>query len=206
MSAKNDKFINQYLVFYNATLFIGWFFFLVWQLTHAFSLDRIAIITLNVCQLLALLEIFHAYKKWVNTPLFTGALQVSSRIFVLFWINVIPHENMIGFWGIEGIHIVTVAWSLTEIVRYRHYTLVLLNKEQYWLTFLRYTLFIVLYPIGVAGEMLILLSVLKWNQWEIGLINIVIVLVMLTYLPFFPKLYGYMWQQRKKKLVDNKQP
>lgn len=201
MSEKNDKIPFRYLVFYNSSLFIGWLFFLSWQITHGFVLDKISIIVLNCCQILALLEIFHAYKKWVSTPAFTAFLQISSRIFVLFWINVLPDVDFVRIWKIDGLDIVTIAWSVTEMVRYRYYTMNLLNREIKWPTYLRYTFFIVLYPIGVFGEGLIMFSVLKWNSYQIDFINILVVLVMLSYLPFFPKLYGYMWKQRKKKLT-----
>jgi hypothetical protein len=47
---------------------------------------------------------------------------------------------------------------------------------------------------------MIMVSVLKMSGWEISVINGVIVVVLLSYIPFFPKLYGYMWSQRRKKL------
>ncbi len=192
--------LKQYLVGYNLILFLAWSLFFAWQIAHGFVLDKVSVTILNIAQVVALLEILHAKQGWVKSPLFTTALQISSRVFVLFWLNVIPAEHQVNILGISGITVVSVAWSITEMVRYSYYATSLFNKEIKWLTFLRYTLFILLYPIGVTGEGMILLSVLKWNNYEIMITNFVIAVVMLSYLPFFPKLYGYMWQQRRKKL------
>ncbi len=192
--------LTAYLIAYNLSLFLAWAIFFIWQITHGFVIDKISITILNVAQVAALLEILHAKKGWVKSPVFTTALQISSRVFVLFWLNVIPEAQQIKLFGISGITIVSVAWSITEIVRYSYYAISLLNKEIKLLTFLRYTLFIVLYPLGITGEAMIMLSVLKWNSYDFSIVNFVVAVVMLSYLPFFPKLYSYMWQQRKKKL------
>ena len=45
-----------------------------------------------------------------------------------------------------------LAWCLVEIVRYPYYFFQLLGRVPYALLWLRYTLFYVLYPIGVASE------------------------------------------------------
>lgn len=192
--------INTYLIAYNSLLFFAWAIFFIWQITHGFVIDKVSITILNIAQVAALLEILHAKKGWVKSPVFTTALQISSRVFVLFWLNVIPEAFQIKLLGISGITVVSVAWSITEIVRYSYYSASLFNKEINWLTFLRYTLFIILYPLGITGEGMIMLSVIKWNNYDFSIVNFVVAVVMLSYLPFFPKLYGYMWQQRKKKL------
>ena len=44
------------------------------------------------------------------------------------------------------------AWSITEVVRYLFYALNLLGVEVYPVKWLRYSMFVVLYPLGVAGE------------------------------------------------------
>jgi very-long-chain (3R)-3-hydroxyacyl-CoA dehydratase len=138
--------------------------------------------------------------KWTSSPVVTTALQVFSRVFVLYWINVIPADRQIELLDISGITIVSLAWGVTEVVRYNYYFFTLLNKPLQVLHYLRYTLFIILYPLGITGEGMIMLSALKVNEWQISLTNGIIVIVLLSYIPFFPKLYGYMWKQRRKKL------
>jgi hypothetical protein len=191
---------KHYLKAYNLTLFAGWSVFLIYTVLHGFVLNTFSLTLLNICQFAALLEIAHAALKWTPSPVFTTALQIFSRIFVLHWLNVIPVESQIAFLGINGITVVSIAWGITEMVRYSHYFFSLLGKPVPALNYLRYTLFIVLYPLGITGEGMIMVSALKASGWQITVINAVIVVVMLSYIPFFPKLYGYMWSQRKKKL------
>ena len=189
-----------YLITYNLLLAIGWSIFLIRELKTGFAMDSTSLLLLNICQGAAILEIGHVAIGWVKSPLFTTSIQVFSRLFVLVLINIVPTDELIGFFGITGVLLVTIAWGVTEIVRYGYYLSSLLDKEKEWLTFLRYTLFIVLYPIGVLGEWLILLSVMKMNNWDWNIVNIFLGAVLLSYLPFFPKLYMYMWKQRGKKL------
>ena len=191
---------QKYLLAYNLLLAIGWAVFLLMQLLNGFEMNSTSLLLLNICQGAAALEILHAALRWVSSPVFTTFIQVFSRIFVLVWINLLPADLLITIAGINGVMLVTVAWSITEIIRYSLYFFTLLQKEIPWLTYLRYTLFIVLYPLGVTGEWLILLSIFKQNAWAFTPMNIFIGIILLTYFPFFPKLYLYMWAQRKKKL------
>jgi len=191
---------QKYLLAYNLLLAIGWSLFFGREIFGGFQMDATSLLLLNICQGAAALEILHAALKWVNSPVFTTFIQVFSRIFVLVWINLLPPDALIKIYGMNGVMLVTVAWSITEIIRYSLYFFTLLQKEIRWLTYLRYTLFIVLYPLGVTGEWLILLSILKMNGWAFTPMNIFIGILLLTYLPFFPQLYLYMWRQRKKKL------
>ncbi|GIV34976.1 MAG: hypothetical protein KatS3mg031_2511 [Chitinophagales bacterium] len=192
--------IKKYLIAYNLTLAVGWCIFLGLFIANKGRLDAASLTVLNICQVAAVLEIMHAWLKWVNTPVSAAGMQVFSRIFVLVFINILPEQHMLTLWGLNGISLIALAWSVTEVVRYSFYFISLLGKDIHVLTYLRYTLFIVLYPVGVTGEWMILLSYLRLTQWEVGVINGLIILVMLSYLPFFPRLYLYMWGQRKKKL------
>lgn len=76
-----------------------------------------------------------------------------------------------------------------------------------------YSTFIVLYPIGVTGELICLYYGQKYVR-DTGLFSIempnpfnftfsyayFLWMSMLVYIPFFPKLYGHMLSQRKKVL------
>jgi very-long-chain (3R)-3-hydroxyacyl-CoA dehydratase len=46
-----------------------------------------------------------------------------------------------------------IAWSLTEVVRYSYFTFALNGYIPSILTWLRYNLFFVLYPLGISSEM-----------------------------------------------------
>lgn len=53
-----------------------------------------------------------------------------------------------------------LAWSLTEVVRYPFYFLALLGIDLYAINWLRYTLFLVLYPLGAGSEAFLSFSTL----------------------------------------------
>ncbi|HXH17565.1 MAG TPA: protein tyrosine phosphatase-like domain-containing protein [Chitinophagales bacterium] len=191
---------RNYLIAYNLILAIGWAAFVGGELLNGFAMDAVSLLLLNICQGAAVLEIVHAARGWVSSPVFTTFIQVFSRLFVLVFINLLSQSELIRVFGITGVTLVTLAWGITEMVRYSYYFVSLLNKQIQWLTFLRYTLFIGLYPMGVSGEWMILLSAMKANDWSLNAMNIFLGIVLLSYLPFFPKLYMYMWRQRKKKV------
>ena len=53
-----------------------------------------------------------------------------------------------------------IPWSIAEVIRYSFYLLKEFGIEIRLLTWLRYSAFIVLYPFGVAGELLTIWSAL----------------------------------------------
>lgn len=192
---------NSYLIAYNIFLCLAWALFFVYSLVNGMQMDEVGLLLLNIAQFNAIFEIVHVAMGLVRSPLLTTTVQVFSRIFVLLWINIIPLEGQMQIAGISGLHMIIIAWSITEIVRYAYYATQLMDMKVKVLTFLRYTLFIVLYPIGVTGEWLILLSVMRHYEWSLSIINIFLGIVLLSYFYFFPKLYLYMFSQRRKKLV-----
>lgn len=53
-----------------------------------------------------------------------------------------------------GFALMVASWSLVEVPRYAFYIVKLLGGDEampYWLKWLRYSLFIVLYPTGITG-------------------------------------------------------
>ena len=75
----------------------------------------------------------------------------------------------------------------------------------------RYTLFIVLYPIGVTGELWCqyvslgpiqarkIFSLAMPNSWNFVFnFYVVLIMIMLSYVPIFPQLYLHMFAQRRK--------
>jgi very-long-chain (3R)-3-hydroxyacyl-CoA dehydratase len=66
-----------------------------------------------------------------------------------------------------------LAWALTEVPRYAYYALSLAGcGVPAWLTWIRYSTFYVLYPIGAGSEALVMLSTIpewsggKWEAWS----------------------------------------
>lgn len=193
--------MKGYLKSYNIILCLGWAALLVWYLAKGLKFDDTALLLLNVFQGLAILEIFHALLKWVSSPVMTTVIQVSSRLFVLVLINLLGSDEYFSIAGVNGLHLIMFAWSITEVIRYGFYFTGLIDNESKLLLTLRYTTFIFLYPMGVTGELLIVYSWMKKDglNWDVQ--DIVFCGIVLLYVIFFPKMYMHMWSQRKKKLA-----
>ncbi|VDM78772.1 unnamed protein product [Strongylus vulgaris] len=163
----------------------------------------------KIFQTLAILEVVHAAIGLVRSPVGTTAMQVWSRL-LLVW--PILHTCATARQSV-GVPMLLVAWSVTEVIRYSFYALGLINSVPFFLTWLRYTLFIVLYPLGVTGELLTLFGslpeVAAKKHYTIEMPNpanmgfsfyAVLIISALIYIPGFPQLYLYMFAQRKKVL------
>ncbi|KAH7888714.1 PTPLA-domain-containing protein [Phlebopus sp. FC_14] len=114
-------------------------------------------------QSLAVLEVLHVLLGLVRSPLPTTFIQVSSRL-ILVWAVVarfpLTHPN-------PFFTTMVLAWSLTEVPRYTYYALGLAGTQApTWLTWLRYTTFYVLYPLGAGSEAILALSTIP--EWQHG--------------------------------------
>ncbi|KAF8386600.1 hpo-8, partial [Pristionchus pacificus] len=164
---------------------------------------------LDVFQTAAVLEILHCALGLVRSPIVTTIIQVFSRVAVL-WLVLHPVKESRDSIGVP---MLLIAWSVTEIIRYSFYALNIFKAVPHFLIWLRYTLFIVLYPMGASGELFVIFRSLPY-VWERQLFSIsmpnpanvsfsfywFLVILMLNYIPGFPKMYFYMFGQRKKVL------
>ncbi|XP_013859111.1 very-long-chain (3R)-3-hydroxyacyl-CoA dehydratase [Austrofundulus limnaeus] len=100
------------------------------------------------CQILTCVEVLNAAFGFVRTAVIPTLIQVVGRNFILFII----------FGSLEEMHhrpvvfFVFYLWSAIEIFRYPFYMLACFNTEWKTLTWLRYTIWIPLYPLGVLAE------------------------------------------------------
>jgi len=100
------------------------------------------------------------------------------------------------------------------MIRYSMYAIQLVASPPYFLTWLRYTFFIIAYPVGVTGELLcsyagfweakdsetLSLSLPNWLNVTFYY-PAVIAVIMAMYVPLFPPMYMHMFAQRKKILA-----
>ncbi|XP_051206687.1 uncharacterized protein [Lolium perenne] len=144
-----------YLLAYNSLQSLGWSLALFRLLAclappvsvhPAYALAGDLICFLQTC---AVLETVHAAVGLVPTSPFLAFLQWGGRThFVLALLQQVPEVQ-----GSPSVFITFMAWSISEVIRYSHYALTTLKVCPAWLTYLRYTAFIPLYPIGVGpGE------------------------------------------------------
>ncbi|KAE8581738.1 hypothetical protein XENTR_v10024923 [Xenopus tropicalis] len=204
---------TAYLVIYNVVMTAGWLVIAVGlvrtYLTKGsyhnlyYSIER----PLKFFQTGALLEIGHCAVGIVPSSVVLTAFQVMSRVFLTWAVTHSVREVQ----NEDSVLLFVVAWTITEIIRYSFYTFSLLNHLPYIIKWARYTLFIVLYPMGVTGELLTIYAALptvkKTGLYSISLPNkynfsfdyyTFLILVMMSYIPIFPQLYFHMFHQRRK--------
>ncbi|TKC37979.1 hypothetical protein EI555_015704, partial [Monodon monoceros] len=133
------------------------------------------------------------------------SIQKTLKFFQTFALLEIQNE--------ESVVLFLVAWTVTEITRYSFYTFSLLDHLPYFVKWARYNFFIILYPVGVAGELLTIYAALpyvkKTGMFSIRLPNkynvsfdyyYFLLITMASYIPLFPQLYFHMLRQRRKVL------
>jgi len=151
-------------------------------------------------QSFAILEVLHVILGLVPSPLVTTAMQVASRLWIVWGVverfpetHTHPlYTNMV------------VAWCLAEIIRYQSYTLALAGYKPYWLQWLRYTAFYILYPVGAGSEAFLMLSTVPsfssigTSAWALD--DYLRGLLFIVWWPSLYSLMSYMSSQRRKVL------
>ncbi|VDD75447.1 unnamed protein product [Mesocestoides corti] len=128
--------MSAYLAFYNGVQFTGY------KLKTDLDCERV----LRIFQTLAILEVFHALLRLVRSTPFTTAIQIASRIFVLWGVLYLyPEHAYVN-------KMMLVSWCFADATRYLYYFVNIFIETPGLLTFLRYNLFLVLYPTGIMGE------------------------------------------------------
>ncbi|NWV69018.1 HACD3 dehydratase, partial [Malurus elegans] len=100
------------------------------------------------CQTLALMEIMNSLIGLVRSPLIPAIVQVFGRNFVLFVILGSLEEMQ----SKPVVFFIFYFWSISELFRYPYYMLSCIGIEWKPLTWLRYTVWIPLYPLGGLAE------------------------------------------------------
>ncbi|XP_032457742.1 very-long-chain (3R)-3-hydroxyacyl-CoA dehydratase isoform X2 [Nasonia vitripennis] len=104
-------------------------------------------------QILQILEIMHLVFDYTRgNPLIT-TLQVGGRAFILFFM--IEAEPRMQTKPV--VFYIFLVWSVVEVIRYPYYMTNLLNVKISALTWLRYTIWMPLYPLGFVFEGIIVL-------------------------------------------------
>ncbi|EFW98819.1 phosphatase-like protein [Grosmannia clavigera kw1407] len=140
----------------------------------------------------------------VRAPLFTTAMQVASRL-LLVWAIVYPfpaETTSSPFYTS-----MVLAWSLTEVIRYSYFALSLARGPERpppsWFTALRYSTFLVLYPVGISSEVrLVYLAATTPSAAATlhPLYPAALYAVLAVYVPGSYILYTHMLAQRRKVL------
>ncbi|KAL6437587.1 hypothetical protein ACFW04_004192 [Cataglyphis niger] len=158
---RKEDLTKVYLVIYNLCQFVGFIYVLaVMGIRYSrdgpdFMKETYAAVgsPLKFIQLLQFLEVMHPLFGYTKSSTLVSFLQVGGRGFVLFlMIDAEPRMQTKPV-----VFYLFLIWSIIEIVRYPYYITQLLKIEISFLTWLRYTLWIPLYPLGFVCEGIIIL-------------------------------------------------
>ncbi|XP_071795056.1 very-long-chain (3R)-3-hydroxyacyl-CoA dehydratase 3-like [Asterias amurensis] len=103
---------------------------------------------LGIAQILAVLEIVHPLTGLVKTGVAAPIMQVLGRDLVLFLI-IVPIEELHSEPIVCYLFLI---WSAIEVVRYPYYIFATLDYDSEVVTWLRYTMWMPLYPLGILSE------------------------------------------------------
>ncbi|KAH9640789.1 hypothetical protein HF086_001950 [Spodoptera exigua] len=208
-----------YLKLYNLFQFIGYMYVLTVMAIRYAKLDYDSVAdtyehvgpAMKFLQLLQYLEVMHPLFGYTRGGVLVPFLQVSGRAFVLFvMIEAEPrmHTKPVVFY-------LFVMWSMIEVVRYPYYISQLYKKDFYILTWLRYTMWIPLYPIGIICEAIVILRNIPYfeetqrftvslpNEWNFAFHMPTFLRVYLLFLTF-PGMYFVMSHMHKLRTVKLK--
>ncbi|XP_024965484.1 very-long-chain (3R)-3-hydroxyacyl-CoA dehydratase 2 [Cynara cardunculus var. scolymus] len=203
---------NLYLFCYNSVQAFGWAVAL-----FRISIDFLSTKSINgayasagelICllQTLGFIEVIHGAVGIVPSGFLFPLMQWGGRThFLLAIIRRIDevHELPVVF-------ITFVAWCCIEVIRYPFYALSCLGNCPSFLTYLRYTVFIVIYPIGVVGEMWLMYQALPvimeknlYGDYFSAMpfsYHAFVKAVLICYPFLWLQLYLYLFKQRRSKL------
>ena len=204
-----------YLFLYNAAQWAGWVSILIDRILsiHEPSLSSNGTQALYLFQGLAVLEIIHTVVGLVRANVSTTFIQVLSRVQLIAVHYLVPEARTS-----TGLVPMVLAWGLVETVRYLYLSLNMFQMAPRWLLWARYSLFYILYPLGVYGEMKVLsdslpylsksriLSIELPNDWNFSFsfASYIYVLLYVIYLPGLYVQYTHMMKQREKALSSAK--
>jgi len=212
MGPKRYSPAEVYLCFYNLMLAMGWGIILVQLASHLLFEQTVEGLweqtrpTLLLFQTCAVLEVVHCCSGLVRSSALLTLCQVFSRLFIVWPVLYALPQTRTSL----GFPMLLAAWCPTEVIRYLFYFLGLIDRPSQTLIYLRYTLFLGLYPLGVAGEVLCVLAglaALPLHPLNLALPNPLnlafdmwtfTVLVLASYPPVFYQLYTHMLRQRNK--------
>jgi len=207
--------IKLYLFLYNFVQFLGWSYILFLLVQHYASGGSYETVwekiraPLIIFQNAAAIEVLHALIGLVRSPVPTTLMQVLSRVALTAVAYLVPQVQT--HWGVT---LMVGSWAAVEVVRYLYFAVNQYTKElPYALLWLRYSLFMILYPSGITGELLVLYNSLSYfestglEMFHIGGFGLKIYYVaifgLFTYVPGGPYMYYHMLKQRSKYLNPN---
>uniref|UniRef100_A0A0D3EJM6 Very-long-chain (3R)-3-hydroxyacyl-CoA dehydratase n=1 Tax=Oryza barthii TaxID=65489 RepID=A0A0D3EJM6_9ORYZ len=208
-----------YLSVYNWIVFIRWVQ-VSWSMILALLEKRYEAVYAAVeqhllfAQTAAIMEILHSIVGLVRSPVSSTLPQITGRLFMIWGIlRSFPEIHTHIF-----VTSLLISWCITEVTRYSFYGM----KESFgftpsWLLWLRYSTFIVCFPVGMVSEVGLVYIVVPFmkasekyclrmpNKWNFSIKYFYAsVFFMVLYAPVYLHLFHYLIVQRKKALAKSK--
>ncbi|XP_054715094.1 very-long-chain (3R)-3-hydroxyacyl-CoA dehydratase-like [Uloborus diversus] len=217
-----EEFRKIYLFLYNLSQFIGFLYVLIVLSIHyakdgpSFMGKAYPIVknAFSFCQFFQILEVLHPFLGYTSGSAIPPFLQVFGRMVML--IGMINGEPRIQ--SKPAVFYLIYIYSLSEVFRYPYYMLRVYKVNIGFISWLRYTIWIPLYPLGFLCEGIIILrnipyfeetqkySVFLPNPWNISFYFPTVMRLYLL-IGLFPLLYfmmTYMYRQRVKILCSDR--
>lgn len=196
--------IRIYLILYNAISAVAWaalghHVYETWASSGPAALPSRTVKALCMVQTLAVLEVLHVLLGLVPSQLLSTVMQIATRLFVA-WVPgyYFVHNSILSPWTMWGYVAVVVAWTLSDLTRYIYYTVNLLGLKATPLLWCRYTFFLLLYPVGTAGEMAMIWAMRSALAAASHRYTHALTALLGAYPPGFLFMYNHMLNQRKK--------
>lgn len=215
---RKEDFKKVYLTMYNFAMFIGYLYILLVMMVRYFrdgphsmpSTYEAVGSAFRFIQLISWLEVMHPLFGYTKGGILTALLQVGGRTFLIFCM--IEAEPRMQTKPV--VFYLFLLYATIEIVRYPYYISQLFKKNVGFLTWLRYTIWIPLYPLGFLCEGIIVLRNIPYfeetKQFTVSLPNawnysfhfptFLRLLLLFLFLPSMYTLMSHMYRTRVKKL------
>lgn len=216
---KKEDFQRVYLILYNFICYCG-FLYIVSVLGLMFLKDGVDSFSrayegvggaMKIIIIMQTLELLNSILKLTKSSFFTTFLQVVGRMVILFTL-IVPEPRIQSH---PVVFYLFMVWSAVEIVRYPYYISQVYNKENALLTWLRYTIWIPLYPLGFVCEGIVIykniiyldhsprLSIAMPNSlnFTFNYATFLRVYLLIFCVPAMYSLMSYMYKARSKKLA-----
>ena len=164
-------------------------------------------VDVSIAQALTVLETLHSLAGLVKSPVSANLMQFAGRSHCLLVTTLLPELH-----GTVASAVLVLTWSVSDVVRYAWAFSGCVAKPPRLLTYLRYTLFMVLYPLGAMAEWALLYAALPAARNGFGKVSLpnpwnasfdyhrFLRILLVCYGPLFLQLYSHMLRQRGKKL------
>uniref|UniRef100_A0A0D9Y3A1 Very-long-chain (3R)-3-hydroxyacyl-CoA dehydratase n=1 Tax=Oryza glumipatula TaxID=40148 RepID=A0A0D9Y3A1_9ORYZ len=232
MAADGSVLRRLYFSVYNWVVFIGWAQVSLSMILALLDDGHEAVYAaierhLLFAQTAAIMEILHSILGLVRSPVSSTLPQITGRLFItwgILWSFPETHSHilvtpLIISWSItESITSWKIYYNSLQVIRYSFFGI----KESFgftpsWLLWLRYSTFIVCYPVGMVSEVGLIYIAFPFmkasekycigmpNKWNFSFDYFYFsTFLMALYVPVFPYLLRHMVAQRKKALSKAK--